>query len=137
MKRVIQQDGTGCGIACIAMLAGIDYKSVKKLGLELFDIKSGDELYTTATDLRKLGQKFNLDVGGRRRKFKTFNSLPDLAILAINYRESNDTWHWVVFCRTASEEFVLDPKKAIKSEQRSDFGRMELKTKWFIEVKKT
>jgi len=137
MRRVVQQDITGCGLACIAMLADTGYSRIKEVAMELFKLHSNDELYTTAPDLRKLGQEFNLDVGGRRRRFKDFQSLPELAILAINYREAENTWHWVVFCRTADEEFVLDPNKAIKSEHRSDFGQMEKKARWFMSVKCT
>ncbi len=134
IRRIVQKDRTGCGLACIAMLAECEYSQVKKAYLELFERASNDEYYTRAPDLRKLGQAFSLDIGGRRRKFKNFQDLPKLAILAINYREDEGTWHWVVFCRTADEKFVLDPKKSVKSERRTDFGRLAKNTRWFVSV---
>ncbi|WP_308318795.1 cysteine peptidase family C39 domain-containing protein, partial [Vibrio metschnikovii] len=116
MRRVVQQDRTGCGLACIAILAGTEYSNVKDRALDLFNLESSDEFYTNASELQKLGQEFNLNVGAKRRVFKGFNALPDLAILAINYRENEDTWHWVVYCRDEGNEFVIDPKKAVKAE---------------------
>ncbi|MEI8656449.1 cysteine peptidase family C39 domain-containing protein [Vibrio sp. Hal054] len=136
MRRVVQQDRTGCGLACIAILAGTEYSNVKDRALDLFNIESSDEFYTNASELQKLGQEFNLNVGGKRRVFKGFNALPDLAILAINYRENEDTWHWVVYCRDGGNEFVIDPKKAVKAERRTDFGRLAKSTRWFIAVKR-
>lgn len=33
IKRVIQEDSTGCGIACVAMVAGISYAEAKQITL--------------------------------------------------------------------------------------------------------
>lgn len=137
MKRVVQEDATGCGIACIAMLANINYQSAKDTAIETLNFKYEGAFYTTASDLKKLGSIYNLKIGGRRRRFKEINLLPSLCILAINYSENEDTWHWVVYSRSNTEEFVLDPKKAIKSDKRMDLRRIGLKTSWFIEVKRT
>ena len=30
MKRIVQQDPHGCGIACVAMLSGKSYRAVRK-----------------------------------------------------------------------------------------------------------
>lgn len=79
MRRVIQQDRTGCGLACIAILARTKYSQVKDTSLGLLDLDSNDEVYTSASDRQKLGDKFNLNIGGKRRAFKGFNELPDLA----------------------------------------------------------
>ena len=136
MDRVVQEDITGCGLAGVAMLACLEYAQVKAVALEVLGLELCDDLYTSASQLSKLGKKFDLDIGGRRRVFKDFQSLPELAILAINYFEQHDTWHWVVFCRTESESFVLDPKKSVKSERRLDFSRLAKNTKWFMSVKR-
>lgn len=134
MRRVVQQDRTGCGLACIAILAQTEYSNVKETALSLFNLEPNDEFYTSAHELQKLGQEYNLNVGGKRRVFKGFKALPDLAILAINYREKEDTWHWVVYCRDEDSEFVIDPKKAVKAERRKDFGRLAKSARWFMEV---
>lgn len=41
-------------------------------------------------------------------------------------------WHWAVFVREGTKQYVLDSKKALKSNIRTDFGRM--KPKWHIKV---
>ncbi|SHF26736.1 hypothetical protein SAMN02745781_01862 [Vibrio gazogenes DSM 21264] len=56
------------------------------------------------------------------------NSLPDLAILAINYREFEYTWHWVVYCRYNDEQFVLDPKQINKIGKTYRFDRLSEKS---------
>jgi len=37
MKRIVQEDENGCGMACVAMIAGIDYNNA----CNLFKTKSG------------------------------------------------------------------------------------------------
>jgi ABC-type bacteriocin/lantibiotic exporter with double-glycine peptidase domain len=131
VRRVIQQDSTGCGIACIAMLAGQTYEQVRKLALSVTAFEEGGPFYTCTKDLVSLGAQYNLKIGIRRRKFKNYDALPDKAILAINYKEETDTWHWVLFHRTADDQYVLDPMKSIKNEKRKDLGRIANKaTHW-------
>jgi len=65
----------------------------------------------------------------------TRKSLPDRALLAIKWHLEKDIpyWHWVVFVRDTNNEYVLDSKKALKQNVRTDFGR--IKPKWFIGVR--
>ena len=35
MERIIQQDGTGCGIACVAMLVGEEYETVRDQAIKV------------------------------------------------------------------------------------------------------
>ena len=35
MERVIQQDGTGCGLACVAMLSGRTYETVRDKAMDV------------------------------------------------------------------------------------------------------
>jgi len=64
-----------------------------------------------------------------------WNSVPDMALLATKWHMEKDKayWHWAVFVRKNSEAYVLDSKKSLKANKRTDFGR--IKPKWFIEVK--
>lgn len=133
MKRIIQEDSTGCGLACIAMLANKTYKTVRKVA-ERLEIKNQDKFYTGTKDLRELSQYFGIDIGFKRVKFNSYKSLPNIAILAINYREKSENWHWVVYYRTDNDEYVLDPKKTIKTDRRKDFSRIT--PKWYIKVNK-
>ena len=88
MRRVIQEDTTGCGLACIAMLSGRKYKDVRQVALNEFEFDDGGAFYTGTRDLVNLGQCFSLKIGNRRRKFKSFDLLPNKAILAINYKKN-------------------------------------------------
>ncbi|MGC9208200.1 hypothetical protein, partial [Acidithiobacillus sp.] len=91
--------------------------------------------YTGTKHLKDLGKIFDIELGNKRRQFNGFQNLPEMAILAINYKEDLGTWHWVVYRRTSSDEFVYDPKKNIKTNKRRDFGR--IKAKWFLPVTNT
>jgi len=134
VRRIIQQDTTGCGLACIAMLAKTSYKKVKALAIKNLDFDNDGEFYTNTKDLVFLGKNYSIEIGSRRRKFKGYGHLPDKAILAINYKESSDTWHWVIYHRTRNEEYVLDPKKSIKTNKRTDLTRIAKNTTHWLGV---
>lgn len=124
MKRVIQKDRTGCGLACIAMLAGRTYQEVRKAAVAL-NIEKAGEFYTHAIHLKELGAVFNIHIPAKRwRVFRSWGELPDTALVAINPRDGGLYWHWVVFMRRDGSEFVLDPRESVKTERRTDFGRM-------------
>jgi hypothetical protein len=48
-------------LACIATLARTKYSDVKDVALDLFDLELNDEFYTTAPQLKTLGQAFKLN----------------------------------------------------------------------------
>ena len=135
MTPVIQQDRTGCAMACIAALTGRKYATVKreaaKLGLAVGDTK----LWTDTAYVRRLLARFSVSSGEKEEDFISWNALPDCALLAIKWHleRTGAAWHWVVFARDATNSYVLDPKKALQSHRRTDFGRM--KPKWFIPIK--
>lgn len=117
------------------MLADTDYSSVRKLAVKQLGFDDSGTFYTGTKHLKDLGKNFNIELGKKRRQFKSFQELPDMAILAINYKEYSDTWHWVVYRRTSNDEFVFDPKKNIKTNKRRDFGRIN--ARWFLPVTNT
>jgi len=132
MRRIRQRDSTGCGLACIAMVAGINYEDVRAIAVSKLGWDETGDFYTGTRDLRDLAGYFGIAVGKRRRSFKSFNALPDTAILANNYKEQTDTWHWVVFHRIEGKPVIYDPNQSIKNDKRRDFGR--IKAKWFLPV---
>lgn len=132
MRRVKQGDPTGCGLACIAMITNNDYNKVRALAVRELGFDDSGTFYTNTKHLRDLANNFQIELGKKRRQFKSFERLPDTAILAINYKEELDTWHWVVYHRTSTDQFVYDPKKNIKTNKRRDFGR--IKARWFLPV---
>jgi len=133
MKPVIQQDRTGCGIASVAALAGRTYAAVKQEAAQLGIAVSDARLWSDTRHIRRLLAHFGIPAG-RQEDFVSWSSLPDRALLAIKWhREKHGpAWHWVVFVRDAAESYVLDPKKALRTHRRTDFGR--IRPKWFIRL---
>lgn len=126
MRRRRQSDATGCGLACIAILANQPYSSVRKLAISRLGFDSDGEFYTTTGQLKELGHHFGVRISAKRRyQFKDWVHLPNSAILAINYKKEDETWHWVVFRRVANSAYVIDPKHSVKTNRRTDFKRMK------------
>jgi hypothetical protein len=75
-----------------------------------------------------------MSTSGKEQRFYAWERLPDLALLAIQWHRENGIpfWHWAVFVREGERSYVLDPKKALKKNRRTDFAR--IRPKWFIEV---
>jgi len=133
-RPVIQQDPTGCAIACAAVLTGLPYARVRNVAAEL-GIDLGDPpLWTSPLPMRALLARLELKVSPRETPFKSWQALPDRALLAIKWHIERGAphWHWTVFVRNREGACVLDSKKTLKSHRRTDFGRMH--PKWFIEV---
>jgi len=134
MSPVVQQEKTGCGIASVAALAGVSYAQVKAQANKLGIFTEDPRLWSDTNCVRTLLARFGISVSKKERKFVSWHNLPDLALLAIKWHRENGNpfWHWVVFVRENELTYVLDPKKALKKNKRTDFGRM--KPKWYIEV---
>lgn len=127
MKRIRQEHGTGCGIACVAMVVkGGTYQKVMKIARKLFNWSdSRRAFYTTSAELQKLLLAFKVQTK-KGRAVRKWSSLPETAIVGINHNEKTTNWHWVVFRREATMEYVLDPRT--KSDKRRDFSRMRLRS---------
>jgi ABC-type bacteriocin/lantibiotic exporter with double-glycine peptidase domain len=134
MQPVIQQQPTGCGLACVAMLARVTYKDVQHAAKQ-FGISAEDErLWSDTAYVRTLLRHYGIRASDRAQPFPSWKALPDLALLAIKWRmqRSRSFWHWVVFWRGPRGAVVLDPKQALRTHRRTDFGRM--RPKWLIEI---
>lgn len=134
MKPVIQKERTGCGFASVAALAGVSYDRAKAEANRLGIFAEDRKLWSDAKYVRKLLRNFGVSVAGKEQRFVAWEKLPDRALLAIKWHLENGTpfWHWVVFAREGKSLYVLDSKKGLKRNKRSDFGRM--KPKWYIRV---
>ncbi len=130
MKHIIQKDDTGCGIACIAMIAGTTYKKIKNQFVKYRGFYTGND------ELADLAEMYNITLSRRITKFKDWDSIPDKAILKINYQKATKTryecWHWVVYRNTAKERYVLDP--ATTNPKRKDLKRIEKNIIGFYKV---
>ncbi len=136
LKPVIQQETTGCSIACVATLAGISYSKAKKLANSLGIFAEDSTLWSDTSAVRKLLSHLKIDVAKSEKAFRAWDTLPDCALLAIKWYKENGIpfWHWAVFVRQGGQAYVLDSKKSLKKNLRTDFGRIQ--PKWFIEVYK-
>ena len=134
LKPVIQQEATGCGIACAAALAGISYTKAITLANSLGIFAEDCMLWSDTTAVRKLLSHLKIDVAKSEKVFRAWENLPECALLAIKWHKENGIpfWHWVVFVRQGGQAYVLDSKKSLKKNIRTDFGRIQ--PKWFIEV---
>lgn len=126
---VIQEEPTGCGIAASAALAGISYVDSKLLANSLGIQASDKSLWSETTSVRRLLAALNISLSPDETAFESWEQLPKKALLAIKWRLINDKpfWHWVVFVRQDKTGIVLDSKRSLKNNVRTDLGRMKPK----------
>jgi len=134
MKPVIQQEQTGCAIASVAAIAGISYGEARKVANSMGIYADDSALWSESRYIRSLLTKLGIKTATKKIAFTSWESLPSCALLSIKWHLENDQpyWHWAVFIREGELEYVLDSKASLKSNVRTDFGR--IKPKWFIEV---
>ena len=126
MRPVIQAEVTGCGIASVAAIAGVSYASAKKIA-NRFGIYAEDEkLWSETTHVRRLLNHCGFRAKSGELPFRSWHSLPNLALLAIKWHVERNKpfWHWVVFIRDASRRvrarFKEKPESAPAHRLRKD-----------------
>ncbi len=134
MRPVVQLERTGCGIASVAAIAGLSYRKAQSIANSLGIYADDKRLWSETSHVRKLLQHFRFSTGPRESPFRSWSTLPDLALLSIKWHleRGRPCWHWVVFVRDRDHAYVLDSKKSLRKNRRTDFGRM--RPKWFIPV---
>jgi len=134
MKPVVQEEKTGCAIASSAAIAGISYKEAKKVANRLGIYAEDSALWSETKYIRTLLNKLGVSAGRKQMSFLNWDSLPNCALLSTKWHleKGKPYWHWVVFIRENERCYVLDSKKALKTNIRTDFGRM--KPKWYIAI---
>ncbi|MGE5817094.1 MAG: hypothetical protein ACM37Z_03650 [Deltaproteobacteria bacterium] len=130
----MQLEWTGCGIASVAAIAGLSYRKAKLIANSLGIHAEDKTLWSDTAHVRVLLRHVGFFTGSDELPFRSWGSLPDLALLAIKWHLElgRPNWHWVVFVRENGHAYVLDSKKSLRKNRRTDFGRM--KPKWFISV---
>lgn len=103
MRRVRQLDDNGCGIACVAMIAGITYTEARK---QMFGNKP--LTYTKSKELQKALRRHGIRIDGRLRPLgkRNYKTLARPAILKVRWTKSGP-FHWVVW--DIRRRRVLDP----------------------------
>lgn len=134
MKAVIQEEKTGCGIASAAALAGVSYREAKAVASSLGIDASDSALWSDTKYIRRLLERFGIQTEKQECPFTTWQALPDCALLSMKWHLQHGIpyWHWVVFVREGRQDYVLDSRQGLKSNRRTDFGRM--KPRWYITV---
>ncbi|MCG8492022.1 MAG: hypothetical protein MI743_10440 [Sneathiellales bacterium] len=131
---IYQRDVTGCAIASSAWISGKSYADVKEMAIGLGIDITNPSLWSSTQPLRKILKALDINAGAKEQDFTSWDQLPDKALLAIKWHLEKEVphWHWVVFLRTRERAIIMDPKKALKTNIRTDFGR--IKPKWYIEL---
>lgn len=137
IEPVIQEEATGCGIACVAMLTQKTYKEIKEIANTNGIFAEDEKLWSETNYVRILLHKLNIKTESNEIKFSSWDELPGLALLSIKYRIENDRplWHWVVFKRDNGQDMVLDPAAYLEENKRTDFEMMN--PEWFIKIEET
>ncbi|MBI5136588.1 MAG: hypothetical protein HZA24_04525 [Nitrospirae bacterium] len=135
MNPVVQQEVTGCAIAIAATIAGISYPQAKRVANHMGIHADNPALWSETGPVRRLLERLGIGTDPVERPFSGWEALPDCAILATKWHiwRGRPHWHWVVFVREAGRAYVLDSKKELKTQVRTDFGR--IKPRWYIPVR--
>ncbi len=136
MKPVVQEEKTGCGIAAVATLAGVTYRQARTAARELNISAADSRLWSGSTYVRRLLAHYGIPASADQERFVSWERLPSQALLAIKWHQEwgRASWHGVVFWRGPQGPVVLDPKRSLHTNRRTDFGRM--KPKWFIRIRR-
>ena len=137
MNVVIQEEKTGCGIASVANIVDLPYENVKNKANSIGIFAEDKGLYSDTGYVRRLLKEYNVETSNKECQFTSWDKLPDLALLSINYHEEDGVpfWHWVVFKRINGSPVVFDSATYLNENKRLDFDAME--PKWYIEVRNT
>lgn len=123
VKRVVQEDPTGCGLACVAMVAGETYTEIRRLAIEYLGVDPVGPFYTDLDDLRYMLNWYGYGVL-RSTSFKSYTPISPISIMGIERNGSGVEDHWVVHVKCGLDRYVLDPAPGVKSEQRRDWWRL-------------
>jgi len=134
LKPVIQQETSGCGIAAVANILGKTYSEMKSIANAMGIYAEDQSLWSDTQYVRQMLARSGVETSADETPFEAWDTLPDLALLAIKYHQENgkNFWHWVVFKRENGQAVVLDSASYLPSNIRTDFDEMQ--PKWFIEV---
>lgn len=137
MKRVsvVQEEVTGCGIASCAAIAQISYSEARNVAGSIGIFANDPSLWSQTRHVRRILEKLGYKTKRTETPFSSWYLLPDTALLAVKWHLEKGIpfWHWVVFNRDENGvAYVLDSRKSLRTNIRTDFGR--IKPKWFIEV---
>ena len=130
MKTVIQEDNNGCGLACVAMLAGEAYSTIKTRYVNYIQKKYGGRSEAIGfDDIKMFLRDYNIKISNQKN-FDDWNDIVvqrknEALLVAINGKDlpsGDDFWHWVIY--DGENNLVRDPNNKVKNHERTDFSRM-------------
>lgn len=142
IRKIVQTDPYGCGVACLAMVAGLTYEAARErfnaLGL---GVRRGCKpAYSTSSgEMRMAISSSGLFTDSRR--WRGWAEFQGLAVIKVrdDWRGAKGRWHWAVAFRHPEFDIaVFDPHQSAPSFSRMptdvecfDFRKYEPKGEWF------
>lgn len=107
LTLVKQEDDTGCGIACLAMITRQSYQNVKrKLSEQLNWTSRKGNLRTRPSHLISFLAEHNITA--EPMKFPGWNQLDGTSILGVN-SDGKNGYHWVIVVKNSDSFLIIDP----------------------------
>lgn len=116
MQFVRQENrSSGCGPACIAMLAsrrrGSRISSPYHNAVEIiFGAARSRALHTSWRDLRRALRQLNISQAAKVKRCYDWNKIGCIAIVKCKVRKNGENWHWVIL-DGRSDVILYDPLK--------------------------
>lgn len=96
IKKVMQRDRFGCGVACVAMVTGKPYSYARTLFTERGLGAKKKPFSTNFSELRHCLEQLGID--SELRRWSNWDAIDGLGIVAVSTSlgPTNRNWHWVV-----------------------------------------
>ena len=117
-----QRDSSGCGLACLSMLIGVPYASLRE---DLRNHSGARGFRTGINDLRAIARPYGWTFGPEELAQRIGN-IRRRSIVAINWEHrTTGNWHWVVIDPEDHPGIVFDPRSKRPGGRRSDLSESE------------
>ena len=122
-RRIRQRYKSDCGVACVAMVARVNYST--SFGAFSFS-KDRKTFYTSHNKLEDALKVLGFQV--HLKKFRSWDDISGSAIIPVNHRCHGRNFHWVVYDRKA----ILDPNPNRPARQKA-LSRYR-SSGWYLQV---
>jgi hypothetical protein len=125
MRWIKQRTTTDCGIAAVAIVAGVSYEEAKAA----FGPFPGRGFLTEAKDLRRALKALGVPLSKRLRRLRGATQIrlkcDAIALVGVAGKNGNEENHWIVW--DALEQRLLDPERRRAKETYAFFGYLKVK----------
>jgi len=117
----------------MAMLVRLSFKDAFRVGIELWGREYWEGGHRTEVGelrvmLAAVGWKL-----GRQVKCKDWRKVPPGSLVAVQWKQKVERWHWVVSDQDDVGPFFCDPRAKVKANRRRDFQSVPLA--WYHRVR--